>query len=79
MQGSLAQITAFLFPALVLFSFFLDTRLTLAAPSLFITALGISGLVIRQISNDGEASLFEGAALVGSFFILATLAYFTSI
>jgi Ca2+:H+ antiporter len=78
-QGSIAHITAFLFPLLVLLSYFLDTRLTLVTSALFVTALGISGLVIRQISNDGEATLFEGAALVGSFFILAILAYFASL
>lgn len=77
-QGTIAQITAFLFPFLVLFSFFLETRLTLVTSALFVTALGISGLVIRQISNDGEATLFEGAALVGSFLILAVLAYFAA-
>ena len=42
----------------------------------FIGALVVTALAMWQITGDGEALLFEGAALVGLYVILATLMWF---
>jgi Ca2+:H+ antiporter len=75
-KNSVAQIAAFLFPALVLFSLFFDPHLTFVLDPVFIGALVVTALAMWQITGDGEALLFEGAALVGLYVILATLMWF---
>jgi Ca2+:H+ antiporter len=70
-KNSVAQIAAFLFPALVLVSLFFATPLTFALAPLYIGALALTALVVWQITGDGEASAFEGWALVGIYAILA--------
>lgn len=75
-KNSVAQIAAFLFPALVLVSLLLPSTLTFAIAPVLIVALVLAALSIWQISGDGEATMFEGAALIGSFVILAGLMLF---
>jgi Ca2+:H+ antiporter len=75
-KNSVAQIAAFLFPALVLLSFLFATHLTFVLSPVFIGALVVTALAMWQITGDGEALLFEGAALVGLYVILATLMWF---
>ena len=75
-KNSVAQIAAFLFPALVLFSLAFTTHLTFVLSPVFIGALVVTALAMWQITGDGEALLFEGAALVGLYVILATLMWF---
>jgi Ca2+:H+ antiporter len=75
-KNSVAQIAAFLFPALVLLSLAFTTHLTFVLSPIFIGALVITALAMWQITGDGEALLFEGAALVGLYVILATLMWF---
>jgi Ca2+:H+ antiporter len=75
-KNSVAQIAAFLFPALVLLSLAFTTHLTFVLSPVFIGALVITALAMWQITGDGEALLFEGAALVGLYVILATLMWF---
>jgi Ca2+:H+ antiporter len=75
-KNSVAQIAAFLFPALVLLSLFFDPHLTFVLGPVFIGALVVTALAMWQITGDGEALLFEGAALVGLYVILATLMWF---
>ena len=75
-KNSVAQIAAFLFPALVLLSLFFDPHLTFVLDPVFIGALAVTALAMWQITGDGEALLFEGAALVGLYVILATLMWF---
>jgi Ca2+:H+ antiporter len=75
-KNSVAQIAAFLFPALVLLSLFFDPHLTFVLDPVFIGALVVMALAMWQITGDGEALLFEGAALVGLYVILATLMWF---
>jgi len=75
-KNSVAQIAAFLFPLLVLVSLAFSTSLTFALAPVYIGALFVTALVIWQITGDGEASAFEGWALVGIFVILATVAFF---
>jgi Ca2+:H+ antiporter len=75
-KNSVAQIAAFLFPALVLLSLAFSTHLTFVLSPVFIGALVVTALAMWQITGDGEALLFEGAALVGLYVILATLMWF---
>ena len=75
-KNSVAQITAFLFPALVLVSLFFATPLTFALDPVYIGALLLTALALWQITGDGEATMFEGVALVSLYVILAVVAFF---
>ncbi len=75
-KNSVAQIAAFLFPVLVLVSLLTATTLTFALSPVFIGALFVTAVIIWQITGDGEATTFEGAALIATFVILATVAAF---
>jgi Ca2+:H+ antiporter len=72
-KNSVAQIAAFLFPALVLISFALATTLTFSLAPVYTGALALSALALWQVSGDGRAAEFEGWALVSMYVILATL------
>jgi len=72
-KNSVAQIAAFLFPALVLVSFALKTTLTFALAPVYIGALALTALALWQVTGDGEAAEFEGWALVSLYVILAAL------
>ena len=75
-KNSVAQIAAFLFPVLVLASLLTKTRLTFALSPVYAGALFGTALIIWQITGDGEATVFEGTALVAAYVILATVAAF---
>jgi Ca2+:H+ antiporter len=75
-KNSVAQITAFLFPALVLVSLLFATPLTFAIAPVYVGALALTALALWQITNDGEATLFEGVALIALYAILAVVAFF---
>jgi len=75
-KNSVAQIAAFLFPVLVLVSLLTASSLTFALAPIFIGALFGTSVLVWQITGDGEATPFEGAALVATFVILATVAWF---
>lgn len=75
-KNSVAQIAAFLYPLLVLVSLLTTTSLTFSLAPVYIGALIGTAVIVWQITGDGEATVFEGAALVASFVILATVAAF---
>jgi Ca2+:H+ antiporter len=75
-KNSVAQIAAFLYPVLVLVSLLTATTLTFSLASVYIGALFGTALLVWQITGDGEATVFEGTALVATFVILATVAAF---
>jgi Ca2+:H+ antiporter len=75
-KNSVAQIAVFLFPALVLCSLAFGTHLTFVLSPVFIGALVVTAIAMWQITGDGEAVVFEGAALVATYVILATLMWF---
>jgi Ca2+:H+ antiporter len=78
-KNSVAQIAAFLYPALVLISMFFSQRLTFGLPSdglVLVVALVFSALAIWQITGDGEAAVYEGLALVATYAVLATVVWF---
>jgi Ca2+:H+ antiporter len=75
-KNSVAQITAFLFPALVLVSLLFETSLTFALAPVYIGALALTAISIWQITGDGEATTFEGVALIALYVILAVVTFF---
>jgi len=78
-KNSVAQIAAFLYPALVLISLLFAQRLTFAVPPgglVLVVALVFAALAIWQITGDGEAPGYEGLALVATYAILATVVWF---
>ncbi len=75
-KNSVGQVAAFLFPILVLVSLLTPTPLTFALAPVFTGALLGTAVIIWQITGDGEATAFEGSALVAAFVILATVAAF---
>jgi Ca2+:H+ antiporter len=70
---SVAQIAAFLLPLLILISFAFHTHLTFNLPPIYIGALALSAIAIWQITDDGEARVFEGWALIAIYAILAVI------
>jgi Ca2+:H+ antiporter len=72
-KNSVAQIAAFLFPALVIISLLLSHHLTFALDPIYIGALLVSALAVWQITGDGEAAPFEGWALIAIYVVLATV------
>ena len=75
-KNSVAQIAAFLYPLLVLVSLLTATTLTFSLAPVYIGALIGTAVIVWQITGDGEATVFEGTALVATFVILATVAAF---
>jgi Ca2+:H+ antiporter len=75
-KNSVAQIAAFLYPALVLVSLLTATTLTFAMSPVYAGALFGTAVIIWQVTGDGEATGFEGAALIAAYVILATVAAF---
>ena len=62
-KNSVAQIAAFLYPALVLISLLFTQRLTFGVPSgglVLVVALVFAALAIWQITGDGEAARVRG-------------------
>jgi Ca2+:H+ antiporter len=75
-KNSVAQVAAFLYPLLVLVSLLTATTLTFTLAPVFIGALFGTAVIVWQITGDGEATAFEGVALIATFVILATVAAF---
>jgi Ca2+:H+ antiporter len=72
-KNSVAQVAAFLYPALVLISLLFAHQLTFALAPVYIGALLVTSLAVWQITGDGEALAFEGWALIATYVILAAL------
>ena len=52
------------------------TTLTFSFSPVYVGALFGTAVIVWQVTSDGEATYFEGAALVGAFVVLATVAWF---
>ena len=74
--NSVAQIAAFLYPALVLISLLLPTHLTFGLPVILITSLVLTAVAVWQVIGDGEAFIYEGFALVALYLILAAVSFY---
>jgi Ca2+:H+ antiporter len=72
-KNSVAQVAAFLFPALVLISLVLPHTLDFSLDPVYIGALLVAALAIWQITGDGQAAVFEGVALVALYVVLAVV------
>ncbi len=72
-KNSVSQVAVFLFPLLVLCSLLFAQSLTFSLAPVFIVALLLTAIAVWQITGDGEATLFEGAALVALYVILAAV------
>ncbi|MEA2282898.1 MAG: Ca2+:H+ antiporter [Solirubrobacteraceae bacterium] len=75
-KNSVAQIAVFLFPLLVLVSLLFAHHLTFVLEPVYIGALLLTAIAVWQVSGDGEATIPEGAALIGTYLILALLTFF---
>jgi Ca2+:H+ antiporter len=75
-KNSVAQIAAFLFPALVLVSLAFGSHLTFELKAVYIGALGLTALIVWQVTGDGEAYAYEGWALIALYVIVATFAWY---
>ena len=73
-KNSIGQVAAFLLPLLVLVSLLTTTTLTFAFAPVYIGSLIATAVIVWQITGDGEATAFEGAALIAAFVILAIVA-----
>ena len=71
--NSVAQIAAFLFPALVLLSLFLHTSLTFSLPPVYIGGLAIMAILVWQVTDDGDGHPHEGWALIATYIVLAII------
>jgi Ca2+:H+ antiporter len=75
-KNSVAQIAALLYPVLVLVSLLTATTLTFALAPVYAGALFGTAVIVWQVTGDGEATVFEGVALVAAFVLLASVAAF---
>jgi Ca2+:H+ antiporter len=76
-KNSVGQVAAFLFPALVLISLLFASHLTFLMAPVYIAALAIGAILVWQITGDGEATVFEGVALIGAFVVLGALTFYS--
>ncbi len=75
-KSSVAQLSAFLYPVLVLVSLATATTLTFGVAPVFAGALFGAAVLVWQVTGDGEAPVWEGLALVAAYVVLATVAAF---
>lgn len=73
-KSSVGQIAGFLYPLAVIVSVALSTTLTFALAPVYIGALALMTLVVWQVSGDGEATAFEGWALIALYVVVAVVA-----
>jgi Ca2+:H+ antiporter len=74
--GSSAQITLFVAPALVLYSFAIGRPMTLLFNAFEIVAIALSVLATQIVVSDGESNWVEGLQLLSVYLILALAFYF---
>ena len=75
-KNSVVQIACFLWPVLILSSLFFSQQLTFVVAPIFVGALVLMALAVWQITGDGEAAFFEGAARTALYLVLATIVWF---
>jgi len=74
--NSVAQLAAFLFPALVLISLTMHTSLSFSLRPVYIGALAVTAIAVWQITDDGEGHPFEGWALIATYVVLAMISLY---
>ena len=78
-KNSVGQMAAFMWPALVLISLPLASKLTFALTPVYIGALLVTALAMWQITGDGEAVAFEGLALIAIYLTLAGITLYETV
>jgi Ca2+:H+ antiporter len=74
-KNSVAQVAAFLFPLLVLVSFLFEDHLTFQLAPVYVGAILLTAIALWQITGDGEATIFEGVALIAMYVTLGAFAW----
>jgi Ca2+:H+ antiporter len=74
-KNSVAQVAAFLFPLLVLVSLLFAHHLTFQMTPVFVGGIVLTAISLWQITGDGEATVFEGVALVALYVTLGAYAW----
>jgi len=74
-KNSVAQVAVFLFPLLVLVSFLFKDHLTFQLAPVYVGAILLTAIALWQITGDGEATTFEGVALVAMYITLGAYAW----
>jgi Ca2+:H+ antiporter len=78
-KNSVGQMAAFMWPALVLISLPLSSKLTFSLHPVYIGALLVTALAMWQITGDGEAVAFEGFALIAIYLTLAGITLYETV
>ncbi|MEA2324896.1 MAG: Ca2+:H+ antiporter [Solirubrobacteraceae bacterium] len=78
-KNSVGQMSAFMWPALVLVSLPLASKLTFSLHPVYIGALLVTALAMWQITGDGEAVAFEGFALIAIYLTLAGITLYETV
>jgi Ca2+:H+ antiporter len=78
-KNSVGQMAAFMWPALVLISLPLSSKLTFSLHPVYIGALLVTALAMWQITGDGEAVAFEGIALIAIYLTLAGITLYETV
>jgi Ca2+:H+ antiporter len=74
-KNSVAQVAVFLFPMLVLVSHLFAHHLTFQLAPVYVGAIILTAIALWQITGDGEATTFEGVALLAMYITLAAFAW----
>jgi Ca2+:H+ antiporter len=74
-KNSVAQVAVFLFPLLVLVSLLFAHHLTFQLAPVYVGAILLTAIALWQITGDGEATVFEGVALIAMYVTLAAFAW----
>ena len=74
-KNSVAQVAVFLFPLLVLVSFLFKDHLTFQLAPVYVGAIVLTAIALWQITGDGEATIFEGIALIAMYVTLGAYAW----
>ncbi len=75
-MGSTLQVALFVAPVLVLIGFFIGKPLDLFFSLFELAAIGVTMLIINNITQDGESNWFEGVQLLALYAILAVAFFF---
>ena len=75
-MGSTLQVALFVAPVLVLIGFFIGRPLDLFFSLFELAAIGVTMLIVNNITQDGESNWFEGVQLLALYAILAIAFFF---
>ena len=74
-KNSVAQVAVFLFPLLVLVSLLFEHHLRSSSQPFYVGAILLTAIALWQITGDGEATVFEGVALIAMYVTLGAFAW----